>query len=131
MPAGDGIKLNHVISGGVYLGMTPLRKMGRLSCEGSGAQLACLLRKSGSAAFFRQSRPGTLSRGGPLSDLFGVGAHQQVHDGLLGVEAVFRLVKDLLGVGLKDLRRDLLPTVGGQAVLYHAPRVGAGSQGGR
>ena len=29
-------------------------------------------------------------------------------------------------MGLKDLRRDLLPTVGGQAVLYHTPRVGEG-----
>ncbi len=50
----------------------------------------------------------------------GVPAHQETEDRLLGVEAVLRLLEDLVGVGLKDLGGDLLAPVGGQAVLHHA-----------
>ena len=39
------------------------------------------------------------------------------------MEAVLRLVKDLLRVLLEHIRGDLLPPVGGEAVLYHTARV--------
>ena len=46
----------------------------------------------------------------PAPFFFALGAQR----GLLGVEAVLRLVKDLLGVGLKDLGGDLLPRWAGR-----------------
>lgn len=55
--------------------------------------------------------------------------HQQIQHRLLGVEAVFRLVEDLVSVGLKDLGGDLLPPVGGEAVLHHGLGVGHGHHG--
>ena len=55
--------------------------------------------------------------------------HEQIQHGLLGVEAVFRLVEDLVGVGLKDRCGDLLSPVGGQAVLDHGAGMGGGHNG--
>ena len=39
------------------------------------------------------------------------------------MKAVFRLIKDFLGVLLKDFCGDLLFPMGGQAVLYHGVRL--------
>ena len=44
------------------------------------------------------------------------------------MEAVLSLLEDLVGVGLKDLGGDLLPPVGGQAVLHHGAGVGQGHE---
>ena len=64
--------------------------------------------------------------GAPERGAFSVSvvAHEQAHHGLLGVEPVLGLLKDLVGVGLKDLGGDLLSPVGGQTVLHHGTRVG-------
>ena len=47
--------------------------------------------------------------------------HEQIQHGLLGVEAVFRLVEDLVGVGLKDRCGDLLSPVAGRQCWTMAP----------
>lgn len=43
-------------------------------------------------------------------------AHQQGHDGLLGMETVFCFVEDLLGMAFEDFFGDLFAPVSGQAM---------------
>ena len=128
MPAGDGIKLNHVISGGVYLGNdTSYARWADFPARDRGPACVLLSRKSGSAAFSTVWPPRNVVPGRPSCLIYLASGHiSRYMTAFWAWRRVFRLVKDLLGVGLKDLRRDLLPTVGGQAVLYHTPRVGEG-----
>ena len=51
-------------------------------------------------------------------------AHQNGQYGLLGVQTVLGLFKDLIGVALEGLHRDLLALAGGQAVQHHAVGLG-------